>query len=220
MSPAGACVLYRRLWLLGAKLGKSAPGGEGSRLVACLGFVQRGALLQTPDRGISRFGIISESWNWAWSRSLKSPIDCWDSGEAGLEKPDGPLLNQLREDFCEWASGPNSELPEMWKIGRAAFIPKFTSRDVAAYRPIEPPNPVMRAAMPARVRDHEASLQPRRINAEGFRARRRRRRFGLGGASPGGESERMGRSTHDLQSGSGRLVRIDLLRRSVEILVR
>lgn len=41
---------------------------------------------------------------------MKSPTDGWDSGAAGLKRMDGPLLNQLPEDFCACASDPFSEL--------------------------------------------------------------------------------------------------------------
>lgn len=52
----------------------------------------------------------------------------------------------------------------------AAFIPKSPPNDVLAYRPMEPPNPTLGVAicLHAIVRGNEATLQPRRINNEGF----------------------------------------------------
>lgn len=75
------------------------------------------------DRSHICFRTGSDSWNWAWAKSLKSPTGGWESGAAGSKRLDGPLLNQLREDFCDLASDPCSELPEGWKTGRAMFIP-------------------------------------------------------------------------------------------------
>lgn len=80
---------------------------------------------------------------------------------------DAPLLSQLREDFCRWATGPESEAPEEWRHGRAVFIPKSSSRDILAYRPIEPPLLVMSVAMRAIIRDNEQALQPGQIDTEG-----------------------------------------------------
>lgn len=89
------------------------------------------------------------------------------SRAAGLRWLTDDIMEALRLDFNAWARGPRSMLPEGWRKGYGAFLPKKTPY-IRLHRPIVPPVPTVGVAMRALLIEHGPKLQPMWLNAEGL----------------------------------------------------